>query len=149
MTSPSDYPRVYPIVKSARRFFRGLAIALVTIAVAGTTGQLMGWIRRTLSVPGMALLDAFFLALAANFWLSADRRVALDADAISVTSWTGTRTLRRSEIRGRQFRKGGRYGSYTYLVLLPVEGAGRDLHLPPALHEDQVFHAWMGGIPLV
>ena len=149
MTSAPEYPRVYPIEKSARRYYRGVPLVLVGVAAFGTAGQLMGWIRRSTGPLGMVFWDAVLVAIAASIWVKADRYVTLQPDSISVTDWRGTRTLRREQIRGRQFRKGGRHGVYTFLVMLPVEGAGKELTLPPALRQDGHFHAWMSGIPLV
>ena len=143
----SEYPRIYPVTTSYRVYARFTALLLVSVAVIGTVGQTMGWIRRTISPLGFVLVDSFFAVLAADIWLSAERTVTLRDDGIDLTTWRGTRSLNRSEILGRRFVWGGRYRSVHMYLIVPVDSHRKGMKLPPSLKIDHHFLSWMNTIP--
>jgi hypothetical protein len=138
-----QYPRTYQMDASTRRFYRGMAIVLVALAVVpllhltGTVGP-----RSPLA---LAVIEVAFLAI--PVWISfvTSRRVILYEDAIEVAGWLSTARLRRDEILGRRMSRGYRGGSY--YIVVPHDRGARELKLPPFLHTDELFRAWMKNVP--
>lgn len=143
----SEYPRTYPVTTSYRVYARFTALLLVSVAVIGTVGQTMGWIRRTTSLLGFVFFDSFLVLIAAKIWLSAERTVTLREDGIDLHTWRGTRSLNRSEILGRRFVWGGRYRSVHMYLIVPVDSRRKGIKLPPSLQIDRHFLSWMKTIP--
>jgi hypothetical protein len=143
------YPRTYEVDATVRQFSRGLAMILVGVAAYGTIGQLTGLIHRSLGLSRLLVLDVSFALLAADIWLRTTRRVTLYQDAIAVTSWRGTRMLRTDEISCRRMGRTGKYRDEFYYIMVPVDKEQRELKLPPRLHTDKFFFAWMKPIPLI
>lgn len=146
-SSVDQYPRTYEIDANARRFNRALAICLLSIAVIGTVGQLMGFVHRSLSLAGLLVVDTFFTLLALFIWMQFSRRVILYRDAITVTSWLGSRTLKTDQIRGRRMVLTGRWRDTPHYIVVPNAQGEHELKLPPWLHTDELFSDWMRAIP--
>jgi hypothetical protein len=141
------YPRVYRIQPSARRWIRVTAVTLVAVGVYGTAGQLLGWVRRTMSPAGFIAVNGFFAVLAVSLWLKTNRYVTLDQDQISVTTWRGTRTMRRDRIGGHRMIFVGRARITPVMVLDPLDPGERPMRLPPWLDGDHVLQHWISTLP--
>ncbi len=139
-----QYPRTYQMDASTRRFYRGMAIVLFALAVAPLF-HLTGIIDGPRSHLALAVVEVAFLAI--PVWISflTARRVILYEDAIEVAGWLSTAKLRRDEILGRRMSRGYRGGSYH--VVVPLDRGARELKLPPFLHTDELFRAWMKTVP--
>jgi hypothetical protein len=152
MRNPADhqfdlqYPRTYQMQRDVRIFYRGFGAFLLVFMVVMTSLRLNGVmvVGPPIALHDEVLGDTFFAVLCVFMIAVADRRVVLYEDAIEVKTWVATRKLMRSEIRGRRT---GTNGRASYYIIVPVDNSARNLKLPPMLHLDKAFFAWMKAIP--
>ena len=126
---------------------RGTAVLMVAVIVYGTIARMVGWIHDVSPPAQIALYFGLLFFLAIFMWWQSDWSATLREDSITVTSWTGTRTLRREEIRGRRFIPSG-WRRLSRHILLPADPNARPMKLPPEIHNDHVLQAWLHDIPL-
>ena len=139
------WPRTYALDPVVKRGFDAIALAPLGLVAGLTLLHLLG-ITQNAPLPG--LFAAAILAALYGFFLSRfnRRHVILDEDSIAVVGWRPTRMLKRNEILGRRGAS-TRYGYFR--VIVPVDPAERELHLPPDLKLDKWFFAWMKDIPRI
>jgi hypothetical protein len=139
------WPRTCALDHVVRRGFDAIALAPLGLVAGLILLHLLGMTQDT-TLPG--LFVAAILAALGGFFLSRlnRRQVILNEDSIAVVGWRSTRVLKRNEILGRR-GVSTRYG-YSR-VIVPVDPAERELHLPVNLKLDKWFFAWMKDIPQV
>ena len=138
------YPRTYQMDVTTRRFSWGMAIFLFALAVAPLV-HLTGITNLPRSPLALAVVDVAFLAIPVWMCFVAARRVILYEDAIEVAGWLSTRKLTRGEILGRRMSRN--YGGGSYYIVVPLDRSTSEMKLPPFLHTDELFRAWMKTIP--
>jgi hypothetical protein len=143
-----QYPRIYQMQRDVRIFYRGFGAFLLAFMVVMTSLRLNGVmaVGPPIALRDEVLGDIIFAVICVFMIAVADKRVVLYEDAIEVKTWLSTRKLMRSEIRGRRMGTNGRTSFY---IMVPVDSSTRNLKLPPMLHLDKAFFAWMKAIPLV
>ncbi len=124
-----------------RRVGLGLFLGLLAFAI---TGQITGLISSG-DIISPILCDGFFLALLSAHGYKASRRVTLTEEAIEVTDWFSTRTLRRADIRARRLQHGNR-GSWRH-VLIPADPREPPLKFPWDIETDADLTKWLRPIP--
>ena len=141
------YPREYRVDASARRGLIGIGIVLASFFFMMSALHIAGVMKKPLA-PGDIIVDIVSAAFA--FWISAaaSRRVILHENSIEVVEWFRTRKLTREEIRGyRMGQLAWQAGGGSYYIVVPIDQHTRELKLPPFLHCDKPFYAWMRSIP--
>jgi hypothetical protein len=141
------YPRQYRVDASTRRVLIGIGIVLASFFVMMSALHIAGVMKKPLAA-GDVVADVVFAAWA--FWISAaaSRRVILNENSIEVIGWFTRRKLMREEIRGhRMGRLAWQAGGGSYYIVVPIDEHTRELKLPPFLHCDKPFYAWMRTIP--
>jgi hypothetical protein len=147
--SDDGYPRTYRAVVQYRRFCRGFGIFLLGLAIVVTPLHVAHVIKPSLRPLDLTFFDMFFAVIAATCFLSANRYVTLYEDAIEVKGLFSTRMLRRAAIAGhRMGRLPIMSGGSSYYIMVP-SGGEKELKLPPYLHVDKTFFAWMRKSPLI
>jgi len=141
-----QYPRTYSLDARTRRALVASSSAPLALIIAVSVLKVAGLANKNLT-PTQLLAVGFVFALFALFGSSsAHRRVVLYEDGIGVFGWFSSRRLNRSEILGRRM---GKWRNGSYYIIVPVDKSARELRLPPLLHMDKDFFAWMKGIPRV
>jgi hypothetical protein len=139
------WPRTYALDPVVKRGFDAIALAPLGLVAGLTLLYLLG-MTQNITLPG--LFAAGILAALCGFFLSRFNRlqVIFNEESIAVVGWRSTRVLKRNEILGRR----GISTRYGYSrVIVPVDPAERELHLPPNLKLDNWFFAWMKDIPQI
>lgn len=139
------WPRTYAVEPKLRRSFDFIAVAPLGMVTSIVVLHLFG-IAQVNNLFG--LLAAGFLAAVIGSLLSRSYRryVVLEKDSIAVVGWRSTRVLKRNEILGRR----GAFTRYGYSrIMVPVDPAAGELHLPRNLKVDKQFFTWVEDIPQV
>jgi hypothetical protein len=141
------YPRQYRVDASARRGLIGIGIVVASFFVMMSALHIAGVMKKPLAA-GDVVADVVSAVWA--FWISAaaSRRVILNENSIEVIGWFTRRKLMREQIRGyRMGRLAWQAGGGSYYIVVPIDEHTRELKLPPFLHCDKPFYAWMRTIP--
>ena len=144
---PPTYPRTYRSIRQYVVVSRVTAALMVAVVVYGMIARTVGWIHDVSPPAQIAFYFALLLFLAVFMWWQSGWSATLDQNAITVTSWGSTRTLRRDQIRGRRFIPSG-WRRLSRHILLPADPAERAMKLPPEIPNDHVLQAWLRDIPL-
>jgi hypothetical protein len=141
-----QYPRTYSVDARTRRALDAVAIAPLGLIIGVGLLDLVGLVNKRLT-PSTLLAIGFLAGLyALLISRSTHRRVILYEDGIEVLTWFSVRKLKCSEMLGRRMGKLA-WQAGSFYIIVPSDRAARELKLPPFLHVDKDFFAWMEGIP--
>jgi hypothetical protein len=145
---PIQFPRTYTMDPSTIKFFHRLSIFLIALFASLTLLNLAGIIRPSRTPLDLMVTNIPAAALAILVYVGGNRRVTLYENSIEVREWGRARKLRREEILGRRMGKlPKQVGSGSYYIMVPADPGNKEMKLPPLLHVDKLFHAWMNNIP--
>ncbi len=144
---PFEYPRTYRVDTTARHFMIGFGIFLVSLGLFMSVLHVLGIMKRPFAAND-AVADIFFVCLAILISSRVSRRVIVYDNAIEVVGWFSRRKIMREEIQGyRMGRLPKQAGASYYYIIVPLDEHARELKLPPFLHYDKPFLAWIRVIP--
>jgi hypothetical protein len=142
--SPGEFPLTYQMDASTRRVLNGLAISIPVLLLIISGFNLAGVFQRRTAPIDLAWMNGLFLVL--WIWVGAftNRRVTLYDDGIEMTGWFSRRRLERKDILGYRMRRlAWQAGGSSFYVIVPSSKNLGELALPPFLHPDKAFFAWI------